>query len=254
MTALSLPRPQFQSHPFHMVEPSPWPLLTANAVLSMLVSAVLYFNGIQYGSELLVLGLLSVIFAFSLWFRDVTTEGTYLGDHTLIVQKGLTMGVSLFIVTEAFFFVSIFWAYFHSSLAPTVELGSQWPPAGIEALNPFAVPLLNTILLLSSGATVTYAHHALIYGNRGATILGVVLTVILAVVFTGLQGFEYANAGFTIGDGVYGTCFYFATGFHGIHVIIGTVFIAVGAYRIYAYHLTTDHHIGFEASILYWHE
>lgn len=115
MTIQNIARPQFQSHPFHMVEPSPWPLLTANAVLSMLVSAVLYFNGIQYGPQLLVLGLLSVIFAFTLWFRDVTTEGTYLGDHTLIVQKGLTMGVSLFIVTEAFFFVSIFWA---SSVAP----------------------------------------------------------------------------------------------------------------------------------------
>lgn len=163
------------------------------------------------------------------------------------------MGVSLFIVTEAFFFISIFWAYFHSSLAPTVELGSQWPPAGIETLNPFAVPLLNTILLLSSGATVTYAHHALIYGNRRATLIGVVLTLVLATVFTLLQGFEYANAGFTIADGVYGTCFYFATGFHGIHVIVGTLFIGVAAYRIYAYHLTSDHHIGFESSILYWH-
>ena len=142
---------------------------------------------------------------------------------------------------------------FHSSLAPTVELGSQWPPAGIEALNPFAVPLLNTILLLSSGATVTYSHHALIYGNRNAAIVGVVLTIVLASIFTALQGFEYINAGFTIGDGIYGTCFYFSTGFHGIHVLVGTVFIAVGAYRIYAYHLTSDHHIGFEASILYWH-
>lgn len=115
MTALSIPRPQFQAHPFHMVESSPWPMLTGNAVLTMLVSFVLWVNGIQYGSELLGLGFLSVVFAFTLWFRDVTIEGTYLGDHTLIVQKGLTMGVSLFIVTEAFFFVSIFWA---SAIAP----------------------------------------------------------------------------------------------------------------------------------------
>ncbi|WP_460973192.1 cytochrome c oxidase subunit 3 [Prescottella soli] len=236
-----------------MVESSPWPLLMGNAVLSMMVSAVLWFNGIEYSSLLLTLGVLSVVFAFILWFRDVTIEGTYLGDHTLIVQKGLTMGVSLFIVTEAFFFISIFWAYFHSSLAPTVELGSQWPPAGIETLNPFAVPLLNTILLLSSGATVTYSHHALIYGNRRAALIGVVLTLVLATVFTLLQGFEYINAGFTIADGVYGTCFYFSTGFHGVHVIVGTLFIGVAAYRIYAYHLTSDHHIGFESSILYWH-
>lgn len=249
----NLPRHSFQAHPFHMVEPSPWPLLTSFAVLSMMVGAVLYFNGIANGEMLLTLGFLSTLFSFILWFRDVTTEGTYLGDHTLIVQKGLTMGVALFIVTEVFFFVSIFWAYFHSSLAPTVELGSHWPPAGIEALNPFAIPLLNTILLLSSGATVTYAHHALIQGNRGATILGTAMTIVLAVVFTALQGVEYMDAGFTIADGAYGSCFFFATGFHGFHVIIGTIFIAVAFYRIMAYHLTDHHHLGFESAILYWH-
>lgn len=248
-----MPRYQFQSFPFHLVEPSPWPLLTANAVLSIMVGAVLYFNGIQYGSTVLILGFSATLFAFILWFRDVTTEGTYLGDHTLIVQKGLTIGVSLFIVTEVFFFISIFWAYFHSSLAPTVELGSQWPPAGVTALNPITVPLLNTILLLSSGATVTYRHHALIEGNRGATILGVRLTIILATLFTRLQGFEYMDADFTIRDGVYGSCFFFSTGFHGFHVLIGTFFIAVRFFRIINYHFTSEHHIGFESSILYWH-
>ena len=253
MNAISTYRYQFQSFPFHLVEPSPWPLLTANAVLSIIIGAVLYFHGIMYGSTLLLLGFFATLFAFILWFRDITTERTYLGDHTLLVQKGLTLGVSLFIISEVFFFLSIFWAYFHSSLAPTVELGSQWPPAGITALNPITVPLLNTILLLSSGASVTYAHHALIEGNRGATIFGVALTIILAVLFTGLQGFEYIDAGFTIRDGVYGSCFFFSTGFHGFHVIIGTRFIRVGFYRIIAYHYTSEHHIGFESAILYWH-
>lgn len=253
MTAVTQPRYQFQSHPFHMVEFSPWPLLTANAVLSMMIGGVLYMHGIAHGTTFLILGTLATTFAFILWFRDMTTEGTFLGDHTLIVQKGLTMGVSLFIVTEIFFFLSIFWAYFHSSLAPTVELGSQWPPAGITALNPMTVPLLNTILLLSSGATVTYAHHALIEGNRRAAIVGTGLTIVLAVLFTGLQGFEYIDANFTIADGVYGSCFFFSTGFHGFHVIIGTIFIAVGFYRILAYHYTAEHHIGLEAAILYWH-
>ena len=246
-------RTQLQSHAFHIVEPSPYPLTTAFAVLSIIIGAVLYFNGIAYGEVLVTLGLVATIFGFILWFRDIITEGTYLGDHTLIVQKGLTIGVALFIVTEVFFFVSIFWAYFHSSLAPTVELGSQWPPAGIEALNPFAIPLLNTILLLSSGATVTYAHHALIQGNRQATIFGVLLTIVFAILFTGLQGVEYLDAGFTIADGVYGSCFFFATGFHGFHVIIGTIFIAVAFYRILQYHLTDHHHLGFESAILYWH-
>jgi cytochrome c oxidase subunit 3 len=236
-----------------MVEPSPWPLLTALAVLTMMTSAVLYFNGIQYGGELLTIGLLSTTFSFILWFRDIITEGTYLGDHTFAVQKGITMGVSLFILSEAFFFLSIFWAYFHSALSPTVELGAHWPPAGIEALNPFAIPLLNTVLLLSSGATVTYAHHALIEGNRNGAILGTALTLVLAITFTALQGYEYHEAGFTISDGVYGSVFYFGTGFHGLHVIVGTLFIAVAFFRMINYHLTDHHHLGFESSILYWH-
>jgi cytochrome c oxidase subunit 3 len=253
MNSISMPRHQFQSFPFHLVEPSPWPLLTANAVLFMMIGGVLYINGIMHGLTLLTLGFITTVFAWVLWFRDITTEGTYLGDHTLVVQKGLTIGVSLFIVTEVFFFLSIFWAYFHSSLAPTVELGSQWPPAGVTALNPMTVPLLNTILLLSSGATVTYAHHALIEGNRKATILGVAMTILLATLFTRLQGFEYMDADFTIRDGVYGSCFFFSTGFHGFHVIIGTIFIRVGFYRIIRYHYTSEHHIGLESAILYWH-
>jgi cytochrome c oxidase subunit 3 len=254
MTNISnLSRSQFQSHPFHMVEPSPWPLLTSFSLFTLTCSAVLYFNGIQYSEALLTLGFLSTLFAMVLWFRDVVTEGTYLGDHTFAVQKGITMGVALFILSEALFFFSIFWAYFHSALSPTVELGGHWPPAGIEALNPFAVPLLNTVLLLSSGATVTYAHHALIQGDRKGAIVGTAMTLVFAVVFTGLQGFEYATAGFTIADGVYGSVFYFATGFHGIHVIIGTAFIAVAFVRMINYHLTDHHHLGFESSILYWH-
>jgi cytochrome c oxidase subunit 3 len=248
------PRTQFQAHPYHMVEPSPWPILVSFALLTMMVSAVLYFNGIQHSEILLTFGFLSVLFGMILWFRDIITEGTFLGDHTFAVQKGITMGVALFILSEVFFFFSIFWAYFHSSLAPTVELGSHWPPAGIEALNPFAIPLLNTVLLLSSGATVTYAHHALIQGNRSGTILGVAMTLVFAIVFTALQGVEYNEAGFTIADGVYGSTFYFATGFHGIHVIVGTAFIAVAFFRIINYHLTDHHHLGFESSILYWHK
>ena len=249
----NIARTQVQSHPFHMVEPSPWPLLTAFALLTLTVSGVLYFNGIQNSEVLVTLGFLSTLFAMILWFRDVTIEGTYLGDHTFAVQKGITMGVALFILSEACFFFSIFWAYFHSALAPTVEIGASWPPAGIEALNPFAIPLLNTVLLLSSGATVTYGHHALIEGNRKGAILGTGLTILLAVLFTALQGVEYVEAPFTMADGVYGSVFFFSTGFHGIHVIIGTLFIAVGFYRLLNYHLTDHHHLGFEGAILYWH-
>ena len=163
------------------------------------------------------------------------------------------MGVVLFIVSEALFFLAIFWAFFHSALSPTVELGAQWPPMGIEAVNPFELPLLNTVILLSSGATVTYAHHSLIKGDRAGSLYGLIGTVILAAIFTAFQGIEYTVSSFTISDGAFGTCFYFGTGFHGLHVMIGTAFIAVGLWRMYAYHLTDNHHLGLEASILYWH-
>jgi cytochrome c oxidase subunit 3 len=186
-----------------------------------------------------------------LWFRDVVAEGTLLGNHTFAVQKGLNLGVALFIVSEVFFFISIFWAYFHSALAPTVELGTHWPPAGIASIDYLELPLLNTLLLLSSGASVTYAHHALIAGNRRGTLLGIIITIALALTFTAIQGYEYYEAPFTISDGAYGSTFFLATGFHGLHVLIGTAFIAVSLFRILSYHLTDHHHLGFEASILY---
>lgn len=122
---------------------------------------------------------------------------------------------------------------------------------GIDPLNPFEIPLLNTILLLSSGASVTYAHHSLIEGNRRGTILGIIITIVLAALFTALQGYEYHEAPFTLADSVYGSTFFFATGFHGLHVMIGTAFIRVAFFRILSYHLTDHHHLGFEASILY---
>jgi cytochrome c oxidase subunit 3 len=211
------------------------------------------FHGFANGGILVGLGFLATLSAMILWFRDVVAEGTLLGNHTFAVQKGLNLGVALFIVSEIFFFISIFWAYFHSALAPTVELGTHWPPAGIASIDYLELPLLNTLLLLSSGASVTYAHHALIAGNRRGTLLGIIITIVLALTFTAIQGYEYYEAPFTISDGAYGSTFFFATGFHGLHVLIGTAFIAVSLFRILSYHLTDHHHLGFEASILYWH-
>ena len=163
------------------------------------------------------------------------------------------MGVALFIVSEALFFLAIFWAYFHSALSPTVELGAHWPPMGIEAVNPFELPLINTVILLSSGFTVTYAHHSLIQGNRKGTLDGLLYTVILALIFTAFQAVEYSVSFFSISDGTFGSCFYFGTGFHGLHVMIGTAFLAVGLWRVLAYHSTENHHLGLESGILYWH-
>jgi len=246
-------RSNFQGHPFHLVSPSPWPIFTSGALLTLTTSAVLSMHGFNHATNFLNIALFTLVLSMSLWWRDVISEGTYLGNHTLAVQKGLNMGVALFIVSEALFFLAIFWAFFHSALAPTIELGAQWPPMGIEAINAFELPLLNTVILLSSGVTVTYAHHSVIQGNRSGALYGLIGTVLLAIVFTGFQGVEYNVSSFTISDGVFGSCFYFGTGFHGLHVMIGTAFIAVGLWRVLAYHSTDNHHLGLESSILYWH-
>jgi cytochrome c oxidase subunit 3 len=246
-------RNQFQSFPYHLVEQSPWPIFVSFSLLSLTLGAVMYMQGYSHGNQLLSLGFTLTLFGMALWFRDIITEGTYLGNHTIQVQKGLTIGIVLFIISEVFAFLSVFWAFFHSSLSPAIEIGGVWPPQGITPLDPFAIPLLNTILLLSSGAFVTYGHHALIQGDRKGAILGTLLTIIFAIIFTALQYYEYSESGFTITDSVYGTVFYASTGLHGIHVIIGTIFILVGFIRIINYHLTDTHHQGHEAAILYWH-
>ena len=249
----NLIRSNFQAHPFHLVSPSPWPFYTCISLLTLTTTGVLTMHGFNNAEYYLYFALLSLISSMTLWFRDIISEGTYLGNHTLAVQRGLNMGVALFIVSEALFFLAIFWTFFHSALSPTIEMGAHWPPMGIEAVNPFELPLLNTVILLSSGVTVTYAHHSLIQGNRSGALYGLVYTVILAFIFTALQGIEYTLSSFTISDGTFGSCFYFGTGFHGLHVIIGTAFIAVGLWRVFAYHSTDNHHLGLESSILYWH-
>jgi cytochrome c oxidase subunit 3 len=246
-------RSKFQSHPFHLVSPSPWPLYSSFSLLALTTNGVSAMHGFSHAHNVLILSFLALILSMTFWFRDVISEATYLGNHTLAVQRGLNMGVALFIVSEALFFLAIFWTFFHSALSPTVELGTQWPPMGMEAINPFELPLLNTVILLSSGVTVTYAHHSLIQGNRSGALWGLIFTIILAVVFTACQGVEYAVASFTISDGAYGSCFFFGTGFHGFHVIIGTIFLLVGFWRMLAYHLTENHHLGLEGGILYWH-
>jgi len=202
-------RSNFQNHPFHLVSPSPWPLYTSVSLFSLTTSGALSMHVFGHAYNVFFVSLLLVVFSMSFWFRDIISEGTYLGNHTLAVQKGLNLGVILFIVSEALFFMAIFWAFFHSALTPTVELGAQWPPIGIEPVNPFELPLLNTVILLSSGATITYAHHSVIQGKRSWSLYGSIATILLALIFTGFQGIEYAVSSFTISDGAFGTCFFF---------------------------------------------
>ena len=198
-------------------------------------------------------GFLTILFNMYIWWRDIIREATFEGQHTAPVQEGLRMGMLLFIASEVMFFMAFFWAFFDASIKPSPVLGGVWPPDGLETLSPWGVPLLNTVVLLSSGATVTWAHHAIVAGAKRSAIIGLVLTVGLAAFFTALQAFEYINAPFGISDGIYGSTFFLATGFHGIHVLVGTIFLTVCLIRLTLNHFTREHHFGFEAAAWYWH-
>nr|YP_009498531.1 cytochrome c oxidase subunit III [Caridina multidentata]AWK60844.1 cytochrome c oxidase subunit III [Caridina multidentata]AZH81019.1 cytochrome c oxidase subunit III [Caridina multidentata]AZH81020.1 cytochrome c oxidase subunit III [Caridina multidentata] len=238
-------------HTYHLVDMSPWPLTGSISAMMITTGLVKWFH--QFNPDLLLLGLLATSLTMIQWWRDISREGTYQGLHTSRVVAGLRWGMILFITSEVLFFFSFFWAFFHSSLSPTVEVGSCWPPAGIQAFNPFQIPLLNTAVLLASGATVTWAHHAMMESNLTQALQGLTLTVLLGVYFTGLQYLEYYEAPFTIADSVYGSTFFVATGFHGLHVVIGSTFLSVCMYRSYMCHFSSKHHFGFEAAAWYWH-
>nr|YP_009917576.1 cytochrome c oxidase subunit III [Manayunkia occidentalis]QLM00895.1 cytochrome c oxidase subunit 3 [Manayunkia occidentalis] len=237
--------------PFHLVELSPWPLTSGIAALFLTGGFVTWFNG--YSFIILLFAFCLLILSMLQWWRDVIRESTFLGFHTSNVVKGLRWGMIFFISSEVLFFFSFFWAFFHSSLAPSPEIGCSWPPSGISPLNPFSVPLLNTAVLLASGVTVTWAHHSMIEGNLTNTLQGLTITVSLGAYFTFLQAQEYLDASFSISDSVYGATFFVATGFHGLHVLIGSTFLFVCLFRVFDNHFASNHHFGFEAAAWYWH-
>nr|YP_010837689.1 cytochrome c oxidase subunit III [Coleonyx mitratus]WGC93719.1 cytochrome c oxidase subunit III [Coleonyx mitratus] len=240
-----------QAHTYHMVDPSPWPLTGAIAALLMTSGLAMWFH--FNSMTLMNIGLLIMSLTMIQWWRDIIREGTFQGHHTTMVQNGLRYGMILFITSEVFFFLGFFWAFYHSSLAPTPELGGQWPPTGITPLNPFEVPLLNTAVLLASGVTVTWAHHSIMTGKHKEANQALTLTILLGIYFTLLQAMEYYEAPFTIADCTYGSTFFVATGFHGLHVIIGSSFLIICLLRQINFHFTTHHHFGFEAAAWYWH-
>lgn len=328
-------------HPYHLVTSSPWPFIVSLSLMGVTFGGVLYMHQITLGGLTLLIGLISLLFTMFCWFRDIVREGTFEGHHTLLVQRGLKAGMILFIVSEVMFFFSFFWGFFHSSLAPAIQIGGIWPPKGINVFNPWEIPLLNTLILLTSGASVTWAHFAVrsrltrwlslesldrvfqaneydrnyfvakMYelnnsSNISASTLNKVLmsinfflstsgsvvdayrsqkpltsfspllpsqltiasvlkrsrhdmlfalavTVFLGLVFTVIQFFEYKHATFTISDSVYGSTFFLTTGFHGVHVIVGTLLLIVCFIRGYRYHFTRTHHVGLESAIWYWH-
>jgi cytochrome c oxidase subunit 3 len=241
-------------HPYHLVDPSPWPLLSAFAG-GLLVTGIILLA--HYGMRWpLYAGVAGVLICMFGWWRDVLKESRTPGLHSAVVRLGLRYGMILFIASEVMFFVAFFWAYFHFALYPDHVSGAAraiWPPEGIKTFDPWHLPFLNTMILLLSGCTVTWAHHGLLHGDRKALITGLALTVLLGMVFTGLQAWEYMVAPFSFTGGVYPSTFFLATGFHGFHVIVGTIFLAVCLFRAIAGHFTPEKHFGFEAAAWYWH-
>nr|YP_009349343.1 cytochrome c oxidase subunit III [Agelena silvatica]APZ84003.1 cytochrome c oxidase subunit III [Agelena silvatica] len=238
-------------HPYHMVNMSPWPLVVGFGILSFVIGLVKMFVFVEL--DLMFVSLIMMFFVSFLWWRDVVREGTFQGYHSSVVLKGLMLGMLLFIVSEVFFFISFFWAFFHSSLSPTVELGSSWPPCGLFPFNPFQVPLLNTVILLASGVSVTWCHQSILNEDWKMAKNSLMMTWILGLYFLSLQGFEYIMAAFSISDSVYGSTFFMSTGFHGFHVIVGTLFLFVVWIRMVKGHFSMSHHFGFEAAAWYWH-
>nr|AEQ93887.1 cytochrome c oxidase subunit III [Rhopalocaulis grandidieri] len=237
--------------PWHLVQQSPWPIICSFSVFSIPIGFVTWVH--RGEPELLVLGLLLTVFISFLWWRDVVREGTFQGFHSSLVARGLKIGMGLFIASEVFFFLAFFWAYFHSSLAPAVEIGGVWPPVGITPLNAFQVPLLNTSVLLLSGVSITWAHHGIIEKQKLSSVVALAFTLVLGFYFLFLQYGEYQETSFSIADSVYGSTFFVATGFHGLHVAVGATFLTVCFLRLIYSHFSSDHHVGFLSAAWYWH-
>nr|YP_007474886.1 cytochrome c oxidase subunit III [Liphistius erawan]AFC77874.1 cytochrome c oxidase subunit III [Liphistius erawan] len=238
-------------HPFHMVDQSPWPLTGATSAFMMTLGMVKWFH--LSTMMLFLLGVLFMMLTMILWWRDIIRESTFQGSHSKTVMTGLQWGMILFITSEILFFISFFWAFFHSSLSPTPFIGSSWPPIGISPFNPFQIPLLNTAILLASGITVTWCHQSIQEMNNKKALYSLFITCFLGVYFTMLQAWEYTEASFSMADSVYGSTFFLATGFHGLHVIVGSTFLFVCLWRIQKTHFSSKHHFGFEAAAWYWH-
>ena len=240
-------------HSWHLVDPSPWPLVAAMGAFFMTSGGVLYMHKFTGGAQLTLIGLSTILYVMYAWWRDIIREATFEEQHTFSVQRGLRLGMILFIVSEIMFFFAFFWAFFHSSLSPAYNIGGTWPPVAVQTIQTSGIPLTNTILLLSSGATVTWAHHSIIVRAKKHAILGLLFTIIFATIFTLMQVIEYFDAPFSISDGVFGSCFFMATGFHGFHVFVGTISLIVSLIRIVLNHFTATHHFGFESAAWYWH-
>ena len=244
-------RKNYYLHGFHSVSPSPWPMLTGVSVFNMAIGFVLWVKkGFPY---LMLLSLATIAGIFGLWMRDIVREATYQGAHTLRTVYMHKMGFYLFVLSEFMFFVSFFWAFAHAALSPSIEIGCRWPPEGVEAIRPWNLPALNTIILIWSGLFASTSHHFVKGGKKDWAMKSLAISIWLGVLFTIVQYVEFRNCPYTIADSVFGSCFFILTGFHGVHVLVGTVFLIVMYYRLKWGHFTINRHLGLECAVLYWH-
>lgn len=249
-----------KQHDFHLVNPSAWPILGALSAFTMFLGVALFLHKHPLGVYLFPTGFLMVLVTMYVWWKDVIKEGIQEKAHTPVVRHGLRLGMALFILSEVMFFFAFFFAFFNSSLFPAdimegvwpIKAGA-WPPAGIKTFDPWHLPFMNTLILLLSGTSVTWAHHALMTNDRKGLIQGLFWTVVLGISFTCLQALEYSHAPFNFKDGIYPSTFFIATGFHGLHVIIGTIFLTICLIRAIKGQLTPEGHLGFEFAAWYWH-
>ncbi|MFW2542452.1 cytochrome c oxidase subunit 3 [Primorskyibacter sp. 2E107] len=247
-----------KNHDYHILNPSIWPLAASVAGFIMLYGAVRFFH--DGGPWIMLIGLVGVLYVMFGWWSETVAENKA-GDHTPVVQIGLRYGFILFIMSEVMFFFAWFWSFFKHAMYPmhpdglSPQVDGVWPPAGIETFDPFHLPLINTLILLCSGAAATWAHHALVHENNNRQDMkwGLILAIALGAIFTVFQVYEYSHAAFGFAGNIYGANFYMATGFHGFHVVVGTIFLFICLMRVYAGHFTPESHIGFEAAAWYWH-
>ncbi len=253
-------------HDYHLVDPSPWPLIGSFSALTMFTGVLFLMHDKPLGKLLFPVGLLLVLYTMFIWWKDVIKEGVSGGHHTSIVRHGLRLGMALFIMSEVMFFFAFFWSFFRAALDPVLVFTGQhvldatgtvtagiWPPKGIVTFDPWDIPIMNTLVLLLSGTTVTWAHYALLHNNRKDLIRALTITVLLGISFTCLQAFEYHHAHFGFKDGIYSSNFFMATGFHGAHVLIGTIFLLICLVRAIKGQMTPEGHLGFEFAAWYWH-
>jgi cytochrome c oxidase subunit 3 len=243
-----------EQHPFHLVDPSPWPIITSLSLYSLALGFIMYFHYFKGGLFQLFGGFFLVMLSLFRWFFDIIAEATNEGQHTFKVQQNILLGMLLFIISEIMFFFAFFWAFFNFGLSPAIGLFGIWPPIkGLWILDFTGLPLFNTAILLSSGLTITLAHRGMILGHRLVTTYGLIATITYGIIFSLFQKYEYDNATFGINDGAYASVFYMTTGFHGLHVFIGTVFLCICLGRHNNYQFFKNHHIGFICAIWYWH-